>query len=303
MTSYVGRFTLGQKTSSTQEPGLLGDEHEGTAFYRDAATDMLVAVNSGHMTLRWVQNLSGAAIVPGTLVSADPTNAIDVNVRTCGVNDTPIGIADPFLTTNVANGESFLIVVRANRIQARTGGVYSKGASLGPDASGNLVAGAGVGTQVRALEASSGSGLSRLVACNFVAMGVDAGGRVRSGRFVVSTAGVNAGTVLLPAIPGVAYRIHDVSMIAVGGNASGATSVDIRGTQSSSAVSLVANAVAGLTANSLLRAGAANSAILAGGASFAPCDVNTAVSVTKIGSDLATSTAVHVLLTYELVSA
>lgn len=303
MTSYNARFTLGQKTSYTGEPGLLGDEFEGTAFYRDPATDMLVNINSGHMTLRWVQNLSGSAIVPGTLVAADQANAIDVNVRTAGVNDTPIGIADPFLTSNVANGESFLIVTRANRINALTGGAYAKGSSVGASSAGKLVAGASSGTHIRALEASAGADLMRAVQCNFVSLGVDVGGRTRTLRVVATTAQVNAGLTLLPAIPGVAYRIHDAAMIAIGGNASGATSVDIRGTQATSGVSLMASAVAGLTQNALLRAGAANGAILAGGASFAPCDANTAITVIKNGSDLATSTAVHVLLTYELVSA
>lgn len=303
MTTFHGRFALDYKTSSLQEPGLLGDEFDTTAYTEDASTGMLVNTNSGRFTVRWVQNLSGSAIVPGTLVAADAANAVDINVKTCGVSDTPIGIACPFLKSNVANGESFYIVVRANRINARSGAAFTKGASLTADASGNLVAGAGAGAQIRALEAASGSGQSKAVCCNFQTMGVDVGGRVRTGRFVVTTANVNAGATLLPAIPNVQYRIHDVAMIAVGGAATSSTSVDVLGTQAASSVKLFAGAVAGLTQDAVLRAGAANGAVLASGASFAPCDVNTAVTISKTGSNLTVATAVHVLLTYEIVSA
>lgn len=120
-------------------------------------------------------------------------------------------------------------------------------------------------------------------------------------RFVVTTAEVNAGKTLLAAIPGLKYRLHDAAMIAVGGAAATATSVDILGTQATSAVKLLDGRVAGLTENTLLRAGAAtNGVILAAGASFAPNDVNTAITIGKTGSDLATATHIHVLLAYTL---
>jgi hypothetical protein len=301
MTSFHGRFQLGYKTSSTQEPGLLGDEYDLTAQTLDTATDMLNNTNSGRVTVRWVQNLSGAAIVPGTLVTADVANALDVNVKTCGSGDQPIGIADPFLTSNVANGESFFIVTRANRVLAKTSAAYTKGASLQGDSVGKLAAGAG--ETIRALEASTGADQNKAVTCDFSNVGVRGSAQARVLRVAATTAQVNAGLTLLPAVPNVKYRIHDMSMISVGGAASGATTVDILGTQSASSAKLMASAVAGLTQNTLLRAGAANGTILAGGASFADCDVNTAVTVGKTGSDLATSTHIHVLLTYEIVSA
>ena len=115
-------------------------------------------------------------------------------------------------------------------------------------------------------------------------------------RFVVTTAEINTGLTLLPALAGVKYQLVDCSMIAIGGGASGATTVDLLGTQSSSSVKLVANAVAGLTQNTLLRAGATNSTILAAGASFAACDANTAFTVGKTGLSLATATGIDVLL-------
>jgi hypothetical protein len=123
---------------------------------------------------------------------------------------------------------------------------------------------------------------------------------VRSIRQRFSIAEINAGATLLPAIPGRKYRLVDCAMIAIGGAAATATSVDLRGTQAASGVNLVAAAVAGLTQNTLLRAGAANAAILAGGASFAACDDNTAITVAKTGSNVATATHVDFIVNFEI---
>jgi len=117
-----------------------------------------------------------------------------------------------------------------------------------------------------------------------------------------TTAEVNAGATLLPAIPGVRYRMVDAAMIAVGGAAATATSVDINATLTTSR-KLVAAAVAGLTQSTVARAGASNIAVLADGASFTANDVNTAVTVGKTGSDLATATHIDVLFTYAMDSA
>ena len=119
-------------------------------------------------------------------------------------------------------------------------------------------------------------------------------------RVRATTAQVNAGLTLLPAIPGRKYRLHDVSLIAIGGAAATATSVDILATQSTSSVKLLAAAVAGLTQSTVLRAGAANAAVLADGASFVANDVNTAITIGKTGSALATATNIDVLLTYSV---
>lgn len=143
-----------------------------------------------------------------------------------------------------------------------------------------------------------GIGIGSSADAKFLAEQVDAKARVL--RVRATTAQVNAGLVLLPAIPGKQYRIHDVSLISVGGAAAGATTVDVVGTQTT-AVRLLAVAVAALTQNTLVRAGAANAVILAGGASFAPCDAGTGISIAKTGSNLATATHVDVLLTYEVI--
>ncbi len=113
-----------------------------------------------------------------------------------------------------------------------------------------------------------------------------------------TAAEVNAGATILAALDGFKYRLVDAALIAIGGNAATATSVDILGTQAASGVQLVAAAVAGLTQNTLLRAGASNAAILAGGVSFTACDENTAITIGKTGSSLATATHIDVLVSY-----
>lgn len=128
------------------------------------------------------------------------------------------------------------------------------------------------------------------------------GGSVVPVRTRFTTAQVNAGATLLTAVPGLRWRMQDCAMIAIGGGAATATSVDLQAVQSASTVSLVANAVAGLTQNTLLRAGATNSAILAGGLSFVANDANTAITIARVGSNLATATHIDVIATFVLES-
>ncbi len=119
-------------------------------------------------------------------------------------------------------------------------------------------------------------------------------------RVRATAAQVNAGLELLPALAGYAYRMIDCAMIAIGGAAATATSVDIIGTRAAATVRPLVVAVAALTQSALVRAGASNAVILADGASFTALDANTAVSVGKQsgGSNLATATHIDVILTY-----
>jgi hypothetical protein len=96
--------------------------------------------------------------------------------------------------------------------------------------------------------------------------------------------------------------LQDLALIAIGGNAQTATGVMVRGTQSASVVKLMDAKVAGLTQSTLLRIGTAtNGLILADGASFVPNDANTAITIIKDGSDLATATNIDVLISYKTV--
>lgn len=128
----------------------------------------------------------------------------------------------------------------------------------------------------------------------------DAQADVQQIRTRFTAAQINAGASLLPAVPGFAYRLVDLTLIAIGGAASGATDVRVLGTRAAGAVVLLAAAIAALTQSAVVRAGAANAAVLADGASFTPLDVNTAVTVGKTGGALATATHVDVLATYVL---
>lgn len=134
---------------------------------------------------------------------------------------------------------------------------------------------------------------ARVIKGTYVEFGVEKFKRVR-----VTTAQVNAGHELLPALPGVKWRLTDMTLIAIGGNAATATSVDIVGTRSGSVVRPLVAAVAGLTRSTVLRAGASNATVLADGASFTQLDANESVTIENVGSDLATATHIDVLLRY-----
>jgi len=122
---------------------------------------------------------------------------------------------------------------------------------------------------------------------------------VQTIRTRFTTAEVNAGATLLPAVPGYKYRMVDAYLIAIGGNAATATSVDVYGTLSTSR-NLITAAVAGLSRSAVARAGATNIAVLADGASFTDNDANTAITVGVSGDPLATATHIDVCVSYVL---
>jgi|694.fasta_scaffold00460_55 hypothetical protein len=306
MSSFHGRYALGQKVAaadSAQEPGLLGDERDDVAMRYDSANDIFYVLNSGRVKTKWVKNTSGGALKPGSLVTPDTSGTrMDTDVVQCTTGTAPCGIVDPFLTSDVADDELFLIITKASRIEGLGGATVSKGANLVCGTSGKLVA--GTAGNIVALEAVANNVLSD-VSCDFsTARPAAAAGVVQTARVETTTANVNAGATLLPAVPGYKYRLHDLSLIAVGGTTAGITGILVRGTQSSSPVSLMDAKIAGLGRSVVLRIGTAtNGLVLADGASFAACDANTAITIIKDGGDLTGATAVHALITYELVAA
>jgi hypothetical protein len=116
-------------------------------------------------------------------------------------------------------------------------------------------------------------------------------------RTQFTTAQVNAGATLLAAKPGYKYKMIDAAMIAIGGNAATVTTVDILATLSTSR-KLMAGAQANLTQSTVIHAGETGGAVLADGASFTANDANTAITIGKTGSDLATATHIDVLFSY-----
>jgi hypothetical protein len=94
--------------------------------------------------------------------------------------------------------------------------------------------------------------------------------------------------------------MQDVIGISVGGAASAVTTVDVLATQSTSSVKLAAFAQASLTQSTVLRPGVSGTAVLADGASFVANDANTAITVSKTGSSVATATHVDIIGTFVL---
>lgn len=134
----------------------------------------------------------------------------------------------------------------------------------------------------------TGGTRSRPILGNLIDFGIEKNQRTR-----VTLAQANAGFTLLPALPGVRWRIVDCRVISVGGAAAGGTSLDLVSTQAASAVRPLVIAVAALTQSALVRAGATNATILANGASFVPNDTNTAVTVAKQSGGSALTVATH----------
>ena len=130
-------------------------------------------------------------------------------------------------------------------------------------------------------------------------------GLVLNLRTRATAAQVNAGLALLPALAGYKYRIVDFTMIAIGGSAATATSVDIVTTQAASAARPFVVAVAALTQSAVVKPDSANVTVLADGASFIANDENSGVYVSKqaAGSNLATATHIDVNLTYVIEAA
>lgn len=125
---------------------------------------------------------------------------------------------------------------------------------------------------------------------------------VQNIRTRFTLAQINAGATLLPAVPGFTYRLIDWTIIAVGGAAAGATSLDLLGTRTG-AVTLAAIAVAALTRSAAVKPNSANVTLLADGASHTPTDANTAITVGKTGGAMTTATHFDVIASYALEAA
>lgn len=111
-----------------------------------------------------------------------------------------------------------------------------------------------------------------------------------------SLAEVNAATSLLPAFPGFGFRLVDVAMVAIGGAAGAATTVDILATQSGASVKLFAAAIGTLTQDALVKLSTAN--MLANGLSLVKNDSGTGLTISKTGAALTTLVSLDVVLTF-----
>jgi hypothetical protein len=241
------------------------------------------------------------AFIAGEAIAVNRRVAVDSagKVLLAGATSVATGVA---ITPAFADGEEITVSLRtASGTQKMVAsGAITRGAAVNGAAAGK-VAGSGsvfVGT---ALEAATTDNdvIEVLPGPNTDILANS--GVVQNVRVRVTTAQVNAGHTLLPAVPGRSYRLVDASMISVGGAAGGATAVRIVGTQSASAVALVSTTVGALTQNTRVLAGiTSNSSILAAGASFVANDANTAITIDRTVSNLTGSTDIDVLLSYVL---
>jgi hypothetical protein len=101
-----------------------------------------------------------------------------------------------------------------------------------------------------------------------------------------------------PALPGVRWRLVDAYLIAIGGNVTTSTSINIAGTRAAAQVELLVVAIAALTQSALVRAGAANAVILADGASFTQMDANFALTAHSVGGTPTVATNVDMMIDY-----
>ena len=166
--------------------------------------------------------------------------------------------------------------------------------SLYPQGHGGLKAKYNKTTKVR--ETKNGSG-TFVYAIDPATSQVFGGGIVNYVKKRFTVAEVNAGDTILAAKPGYKYLMIDCSIAAEGGNAASATSVEVCATQTTS-VDLVSNTVGILTDDALVRMGITNSTLLANGAWADANDANTAITISKTGSNLATATHINVYMTY-----
>lgn len=115
-----------------------------------------------------------------------------------------------------------------------------------------------------------------------------------------TAAEVKAGAEILAAVPGMAYRLVDFTMIAIGGAATTATSVDILGTRSAASVRPFVVATGTLLQSVVVKPNSANVTVLADGASHTALDVGTAVTIGQQagGSDLGGASHIDVVLIF-----
>ena len=134
-------------------------------------------------------------------------------------------------------------------------------------------------------------GLGQVEAGNFGRAGDDST-TVFHIRKRATIAEVNAGALPLVPSPGPGWKLRmvDIQAIAIGGNIDAVTTVDVVGTQATSAVKLAAFAQASLLRSVVLRPGIAGTTVLADGASFMPCDANTGITIENTGNNITTGT-------------
>jgi len=147
--------------------------------------------------------------------------------------------------------------------------------------------------------ADTGGAASAAVLAAVRLNGTSLSGRLIEQRFRRTVTQVNAGTTLVPAIPGIKIRLVEASAIAIGGAVTAVTTIDVLGTLTTPR-KLVSFAQASLTQSAQLKSGGTGTTILADGASFTANDANTPITANVTGSPIATATNIDFDLKYAL---
>jgi hypothetical protein len=123
-------------------------------------------------------------------------------------------------------------------------------------------------------------------------------------RTRVTLAEMNAGKTLLGAAAGVAYRVNDVKVIAIGGAAAAtadATGVALYGTKAGTATAIYTALLAALTENAVCQVNTTDTSVPNAGALYTANDQNTALTCKSVSAgafDLITTTHFDILLSY-----
>jgi predicted RecA/RadA family phage recombinase len=230
-----------------------------------------------------------------------PGDCLTFTAPTGGVTSgTPIVIGGRFVipTTTAAAGATFEgMLVGVHRLPKTGSQPWSEGQKIYWDAANTRSdSDPTLGIFIGHAASSVGSGSGETTGAVSL-LGYGPVGEVFHVRKRFTVAQVNAGVTLVPAVPGRKVRMIDAAVIATGGAASQPLSILATATTSRK---LVACAAAQLLQSAVLRAGATGAAVLGDGASFTANDVNTAVTVAKDSTDVATATGLDVSFTFAL---
>lgn len=160
-----------------------------------------------------------------------------------------------------------------------------------------------MGSDSRMYPQGKGMEIERYISGVLVQFGVIRTFRQRFTVAQLTTAGL--AFTCCPALPGVRWRMCDLLAVAIGGNVTTSTSVNVAGTVAAAAVELAVIAAARLARSVINRmgtpfatAGAESITALADGASFTQMDANTALIAHSVGGTPTVATAVDFIIDY-----
>lgn len=135
MSHYDGPVDYGFRTTEAYFDDVLGAEQLFTDNLTSATS--VQTINSGNkIVAKIVKNASGGTLVPGSVVKwSDPGRTVGA---VAGANEIGGGVVDPTLTSNVADGEKFLLFVKGP-VQVLSSAAISAGASVRTASSGKSV--------------------------------------------------------------------------------------------------------------------------------------------------------------------